>query len=115
MWLLFTHSQKRTQYLPNKLMDLSFRAGWLGLAGGQNPTKKEIVFKTKYKDDQNWGIFEFFLSNALPGWLGSAGGQNPTQRNFFQHYRDDQNGLIHIETEDFNFSLLGGQDRNPGS
>ena len=30
-----------------KLLDLSIRAGWLGSAGDQNPTKK------KYKDDQN--------------------------------------------------------------
>ena len=29
------------------------QAGWLGSAGGQNPTKTNIVFKKNYKDDQN--------------------------------------------------------------
>ena len=28
---------------------------------------------------------------------------------FHKKYKDDQNGLIHPEFEDFNFSLLGGQ------
>ena len=36
-----------------KLLNLSIRAGWLGSADDQNPTKKNIVFKKKYKDDQN--------------------------------------------------------------
>ena len=35
-----------------KWLDLSIQAGWLGSAGGQNPTKKNIVSK-KNKDDQN--------------------------------------------------------------
>ena len=35
------------------MLDLSIRAGWLGSARGQNPTKKNIVFKKIYKDDQN--------------------------------------------------------------
>ena len=61
-------------------MNLSIRAGWLGLAGGRNQTKKILfLFKVlakfgEYKDNKDikksW-IFEFFLSNALPGWLGS--------------------------------------------
>ena len=32
-----------------KWLNLSIRAGWLGSAGGQNPTKKNIVFNNKNK------------------------------------------------------------------
>ena len=42
-------STKKTK----KWLDFSIQAGWLGSAGGQNPTKTIIVFKKKYKDDQN--------------------------------------------------------------
>ena len=45
-WGRFKKKQK-------KWLDLSIQAGWLGSAGGRNPTKKKIVFKKKYKDDQN--------------------------------------------------------------
>ena len=37
----------------NEKLSLSIRAGWLGSAGGQNPTKNNILFKKKYKDNQN--------------------------------------------------------------
>ena len=43
----------RFQKTTKKWLDLSIRACWLGSAGGQNPTKTNIVLKIKNKDDQN--------------------------------------------------------------
>ena len=46
-----------------------------------------------------------------PGWLAGVSRRsksNPKKIVSKKKYKDDQNGLIHPETEDSNFSSLGG-------
>ena len=56
------------------------------------------------------GLKKNGLINPSAGWLGSAWVRNPTNKknSFAKKYKDDQNGPIHPESENFNCSLLGG-------